>query len=62
MNYETNSQKVKVGDIFVALKGKYYDGHDFIEDAINKGASKVIGQKKLKIKNYKCVKDSKVFN
>ncbi len=58
MNYETNSQKVKVGDIFIAIKGEYYDGHDFIEEALNKGAIKVVGQKKLKLKNYKYVKDS----
>ena len=58
MNYETNSQHIKVGDIFVALKGKYYDGHDFIEEAFNKGASKVVGERKLKLKNYKYVKNS----
>ena len=31
--------------MFIAIKGKNYDGHDFIEDAILKGASIVIGQK-----------------
>lgn len=57
MNYETNSKLVKNGDIFVALKGKYNDGHDFIEEAFDKGASKVIGQNKLKRKNYIRKKD-----
>ena len=40
-----DSRKLKKGDLFIAIKGKNYDGHDFIEDAILKGASIVIGQK-----------------
>lgn len=58
MNYETCSQDIKPGDIFVALKGSYHDGHDYINEALEKGAIKAIGTKKLNIKNYKKVKDS----
>ena len=58
MNYETNSQNIQTGDVFVALKGEYYDGHDYIIKALDKGASLAVGEQKLKLKNYKCVKNS----
>lgn len=34
----TNSQTVGEGDVFVALKGERFDAHDFVVDALNKGA------------------------
>ncbi len=42
MNIKTNSKNVTKGDTFIAIKGNIYDGHDFIEEAINNGASNVI--------------------
>ena len=39
---QTNSKKIKPGDIFVALKGINYDGHKFIDEAISRGAKEVI--------------------
>ena len=33
-----DSRKVEEGYLFVAIKGERYDGHDFIKDAIRKGA------------------------
>ena len=44
MKYETDSRKIKPGQIFVAIKGHTVDGHDFIQDAIKNGASKVIAE------------------
>ncbi|MBF0557590.1 MAG: UDP-N-acetylmuramoyl-L-alanyl-D-glutamate--2,6-diaminopimelate ligase, partial [Nitrospirae bacterium] len=35
-------RNVKGDELFVALKGENYDGRDFIEDAINKGAAAVM--------------------
>lgn len=58
MHYEINSKLIKENDIFIALRGSNYDGHDFIEEAINNGAIKIIGEKRLKIKNYKRVNSS----
>ena len=59
MAYETNSKLVKSGDIFVALKGNYYDGHDFINEAIENGASLIICEKKLDANcKYKRVKST----
>lgn len=40
--YETDSRKVKPGQTFVAIKGYTVDGHDFIDKAIQNGASAVI--------------------
>lgn len=33
-----DSRKVRPGDLFVALKGKHHDGHDFLEEAFARGA------------------------
>ncbi len=37
-NIKTNSKDVKKNDLFIALKGKKYDGNIFIEEALKKGA------------------------
>ncbi|KTD33182.1 UDP-N-acetylmuramoyl-tripeptide--D-alanyl-D- alani ne ligase [Legionella nautarum] len=41
-----DSRKVKSGDLFVALQGENFDGHDFIKDAVAKGAAAVICSRK----------------
>ena len=41
----TDSRLVKDGDIFIAVKGTAYDGHDFIEKAIANGARYIVCQK-----------------
>lgn len=38
----TDSRKLKKGELFVALKGERFDGHDFIPQAIKKGAAGVV--------------------
>lgn len=40
-----DSRKINHGDIFVAIRGENFDGHDFIADAIKRGASAVIYMK-----------------
>ncbi len=37
-----DSRKVGKGDMYVALKGAKYDGDDFIDEAVGKGASVVV--------------------
>ena len=45
IKYETDSRKVKPGQIFVAIVGHTVDGHDYIDQAIKNGASKLIVSK-----------------
>ena len=33
-----NSQKIKKDDLFIAIKGLNFDGHDFIDEAFTNGA------------------------
>lgn len=40
---EFDSRRVTQGSLFVALTGKNVDGHQFIQSAVSKGASAVIG-------------------
>ena len=35
----TNSREINTGELFIALKGERFDGHDFINDAVKRGAS-----------------------
>ena len=37
-----NSRTLQAGDIFVALHGDNFDGHDFIKDAEQKGAKAAV--------------------
>lgn len=38
----TDSRTVQKGDLFIAVKGEKFDGHDYVLDVINKGALAVI--------------------
>lgn len=44
INIQSDSRKIKKGDIFVALKCEVNDGHKYIESAIENGASKIIAE------------------
>lgn len=44
---QMDSRKISKGDLFVAISGFEFDGHQFIDDAIKKGAVAVIGEKEL---------------
>lgn len=41
-NIVTDSRLIKTGDLFIAIKGEKNDGHDYVEEVLNKGASLVI--------------------
>ena len=38
----TDTRKIGKGDVFLALKGERFDGHDYLRDAVRDGASAVI--------------------
>ncbi len=50
-----DSSKVKKNNIFFAIKGNNFDGNDYIESAIKKGAKVIISEKKFKKKKQKIV-------
>ncbi|RUM37182.1 MAG: UDP-N-acetylmuramoyl-L-alanyl-D-glutamate--2,6-diaminopimelate ligase [Desulfobulbus sp.] len=41
-NISTDTRKLQQGDIFVALAGETYDGHDYIDTAVKAGAAAVV--------------------
>ncbi|MCB1127425.1 MAG: UDP-N-acetylmuramoyl-tripeptide--D-alanyl-D-alanine ligase, partial [Verrucomicrobiae bacterium] len=40
----TDSRRVGEGDLFVALRGERFDGHQYAGDALNQGAVAVLGE------------------
>ena len=46
-----DSRKIKKNDIFFAIKGNQTSGVQYIEQAVAKGASAIISNKKIKLKN-----------
>jgi len=38
----TDTRKIGKGDVFVALKGERFDGHDYLSDAVRDGASALV--------------------
>ena len=45
----TDSRRIQKGNLFVALKGETFDGHDFAETAIQEGVSGLLIQDEIKI-------------
>ena len=41
-DYETDSRKIRKGQTFIAIKGNTVDGHTYINQAIENGASRVV--------------------
>tara|TARA_Y100000590_G_scaffold381458_1_gene450648 strand:+ start:5002 stop:7854 length:2853 start_codon:yes stop_codon:yes gene_type:complete len=60
INYDgvsINSKTIKRNNLFFAIKGKNNDGHKFVKEAINRGASKIVVSKKIKrFSNNKIIK------
>ena len=49
---ECDYRTVKQGSLFVAIKGYEYDGHTFIEKAIEKGAKAIIFEEGANYKDF----------
>ena len=41
-NVSIDSRTLKVGDLFIAIRGPRYDGHSYVSHAVNRGAAGVI--------------------
>jgi UDP-N-acetylmuramoyl-tripeptide--D-alanyl-D-alanine ligase len=55
---QTDSRKVLSGDLYIAIKGEKFDGADFIESALQAGATAVITQASSSSPNVLQVADS----
>lgn len=45
----SDSRLVKPGDLFVAIPGSEHDGHDYIREAVERGAAGIVGEKALSL-------------
>jgi len=43
----SDSRKVQPGDLFIAMPGEYFDGHQYIPKAIERGAAAVVGEQAI---------------
>src|SRR6188472_3008395 len=50
-----DSRRVEAGAVFVAVKGKTYDGHEFIDKAVDRGAVCVITDQDVYLNESICV-------
>ena len=60
-NIECDSRKVTKDTLFVAITGYDVDGHDFIDDAINNGATAVIVENVEKLRNSKKMNNATII-
>ena len=42
-----DSRQIKEGNLYVALKGNNFDGHNFIDEALYNGASAFVSEKEF---------------
>lgn len=47
MTYSTDTRTLQPGETYVAIRGEVYDGHDFIPQAVEKGAAAVVTEQDL---------------
>jgi len=50
-----DSRQSKAGDIFIAIRGNVFDGHNFIGPAIERGAKYVVCEKSCNVKNAEVI-------
>jgi len=66
INYEgasINTKSIKKNNIFFAIKGKNNDGHNFVKEAIRKGAIKAVVNRNIKgVSNNKIIKVKNTFS
>ena len=45
----TDTRSLQSGDLYIALQGDHFDGHDYIDKAISAGAAAVVMHKKIEV-------------
>src|SRR3989442_4826382 len=46
--YSIDSRTINAGELFFAIKGPRFDGHEFVAQALQKGAAAAVGQEELR--------------
>uniref|UniRef100_A0A7C4W201 UDP-N-acetylmuramoyl-tripeptide--D-alanyl-D-alanine ligase n=1 Tax=Fervidobacterium thailandense TaxID=1008305 RepID=A0A7C4W201_9BACT len=59
--FVVDSRQVQPGDVFVAIKGQRVDGHDFVGDALAKGAFAVLVERDCGVQNQFVVPNTVEF-
>lgn len=59
---KTDTRTLEIGDIFVALKGNLYDGHCYIKEAIEKGASAIFTEEDIDSKETPIIKVNNTYD
>ncbi|MEM9997142.1 MAG: UDP-N-acetylmuramoyl-tripeptide--D-alanyl-D-alanine ligase [Bacteroidota bacterium] len=49
MPFSTDTRTLQPGDTFVAIRGETYDGHDFVVQAVAKGAARVVVERAVDV-------------
>ncbi len=58
-----NSKSIKKGNLFVAIKGKNHDGHNYVKEAVSNGASYCVMSKNFnKISKKKVIRVTNTYN
>lgn len=52
MAYSNDTRSLQPGDVYVAIRGEVYNGHDFIPQAIEKGATGIISEVDVETPNH----------
>ncbi|MFT7052645.1 MAG: UDP-N-acetylmuramoyl-tripeptide--D-alanyl-D-alanine ligase [Psychromonas sp.] len=60
-NISTDTRHIQAGDLFIALRGEFYDAHQFLEKAVQQGAGALLIEQKTGI-DLPCilVKDTRI--
>ena len=51
-NVCTDSRQAKPGDLFFAIKGEHFDGHDFLNEVAAKGVAAVVVEAKKSSRDH----------
>jgi len=60
-SFSTNSRDIKKGDFFIPLVGERFDGHNYLEDAFEKGAIGAIVDRPVGNNNYCSQRDTPII-
>jgi UDP-N-acetylmuramoyl-tripeptide--D-alanyl-D-alanine ligase len=52
MPYSTDTRTLQPGDTYVAIRGETYDGHDFILQAIEQGATGIVTERDVEVPDH----------